>query len=101
MHDRKLSGSSGVVFSSRRKAIFVHGCFWHRHGLRECKLARLPNSNLQFWLPKLAGNSERDGRNEAKLDVLGWRWMVVWECEVRQEEQLTNKLISFLQEASA
>lgn len=98
LHDRRLPGTPDLVFRSRRKAIFVHGCFWHRHPNSNCKLARLPKSKLDFWRPKLEGNRERDLRHQSELDALGWRWMVVWECELGQREQLTNKLLSFLQE---
>lgn len=101
LHDRNLPGCPDLVFPSRRKAIFVHGCFWHRHPEPSCKLARLPKSKLEFWKPKLEGNRQRDQRNQSELDALGWRWMVVWECELGQREQLTNKLLSFLEEDSA
>ena len=101
LHVKRLPGSPDLVFPARRIAIFVHGCFWHRHDDPSCKLARMPKSKLDFWMPKLEGNRERDARHQSELDALGWRWMVAWECQLRQREQLTNKLIAFLKENPA
>lgn len=101
LHDRRLPGSPDIVFRSRRKVIFVHGCFWHRHPDPSCKLARMPKSRQDFWAPKLEGNRERDERNRVALDREGWRQMVVWECECRHEEQLRNKLQDFLEDDNA
>lgn len=97
LHDRRLPGVPDLVFRSRRKAIFVHGCFWHRHPDIHCKLARMPKSRLDFWGPKLQGNRERDLRNQEELTRLGWQFLVVWECEMRDKEQLQNMLRSFLE----
>lgn len=96
LHDRRLPGSPDLVFSRLRKAIFVHGCFWHRHPDIHCKLARMPKSRLDFWGPKLQGNRERDLRHQAELEALGWRFFVVWECQMRDKEQLRNDLRAFL-----
>ncbi|RJY06950.1 very short patch repair endonuclease [Aurantiacibacter aquimixticola] len=101
LHDRRLPGSPDLVFRGRRKVIFVHGCFWHRHPDPSCKLARMPKSRQDFWVPKLEGNRERDERNRVALDREGWRQMVVWECECRHEEQLRNKLRDFLEDDNA
>jgi DNA mismatch endonuclease (patch repair protein) len=100
LHDRRLPGSPDLVFKSRKKAIFVHGCYWHRHPDPNCKLARLPKSRLDFWRPKLEGNRERDLRNQSELDALGWRYLIVWECELMHIEQLENKLLGFLRDDS-
>ncbi len=97
LHDRNLPGSPDLVFPRFRKALFVHGCFWHRHSDPACKLARLPKSRLDFWEPKLEGNRRRDEENQAALLVLGWRFMVVWECEIGDKD-LEIKLRSFLRE---
>ena len=97
LHDKRLPGSPDLVFRSRGKLIFVHGCFWHRHSDPACKLARMPKSRQDFWGPKLEGNRERDDRTRAALDQQGWKQMVVWECECRQIEQLENKLSAFLE----
>jgi len=96
LHDKRLPGSPDLVFSRLRKAIFVHGCFWHRHPDPACALARMPKSKLDFWRPKLDGNRERDLRNQSALAAIGWRYLVVWECELRHTEQLRNTLSAFL-----
>ena len=96
LHDKRLPGTPDLVFAARRKVIFVHGCFWHRHADPECKLARMPKSNLDFWAPKLEANRVRDSKHQSELDKLGWNWLVVWECELRHTEQLENKISAFL-----
>jgi len=101
LHDNRLPGSPDIVFKSRKKAIFVHGCFWHRHPDPQCKLARMPKSNLDFWEPKLEGNRQRDLRHQSELDAIGWRYLIVWECELRHREQLENKLLAFLTEGES
>lgn len=98
LHRRDLPGHPDLVFPQRRKAIFVHGCFWHRHPDPECKLARLPKSRLDFWLPKLEGNRRRDEANQAALLALGWRFMVIWECETKDAQYLEVKIKNFLDE---
>ena len=98
LHRRDLPGSPDLVFPSRRKVIFVHGCFWHRHPDPTCKLARLPKSRQDFWGPKLMGNRQRDIRQQEELEQLGWRFLVVWECQVRYGEQLENIITEFLGE---
>ena len=89
-----LPGRPDVIFPGRRKAVFVHGCFWHRHP--GCCLARLPKSRLDFWLPKLEGNRERDARNLAALAERGWEAFVVWECELADKVSLRQRLVDFL-----
>ncbi|WP_084183339.1 very short patch repair endonuclease [Nevskia soli] len=86
LHDRRLPGAPDLVFPSRRIVLFVHGCFWHRHD--GCSANRLPKSRLDFWIPKLEGNAERDQRQQAELEALGWRVLVVWECETKTHDQL-------------
>ncbi|WSH00292.1 DNA mismatch endonuclease Vsr [Rhizobium ruizarguesonis] len=82
LHRKDLPGTPDLVFGNRKKVISVHGCFWHRHGDSSCKLARLPRSRLDFWLPKLERNARRDAENSARLEALGWDEMIVWECQV-------------------
>jgi DNA mismatch endonuclease (patch repair protein) len=96
LHDRRLPGAPDLVFCGQRKAIFVHGCFWHRHPDSSCKLARMPKSRLDFWGPKLQGNRERDLRQQVELKALGWDFLVVWECELRDRDQLQTRLNEFL-----
>jgi len=94
LHRRDLPGTPDLVFPSRRAAIFVHGCFWHRH--EGCALARLPKSRLEFWRDKLEGNRLRDQRQMNELIAMGWRVLVVWECELKDGEALTRRLRHFL-----
>jgi len=94
---RDLPGRPDIVFRKRKKAIFVHGCFWHRHPDPACKLARLPKTRLDFWLPKLEGNRRRDIANVERLEALGWQVLLVWECELRDREQLRNVLRRFIE----
>ena len=98
LHRGDLPGKPDIVFGKRKKAIFIHGCFWHRHDDPTCRLARLPKSRLEFWGPKLAANAERDKLKQDALKRLGWNVLVVWECELRQSEQLENKLRQFVGE---
>ncbi len=97
LHGKDLPGKPDMVFKSRRKVIFVHGCFWHRHPDPNCKLARLPKSRKEFWGPKLSGNRERDERANQALQQAGWDVLVVWECESANLEQLENTLRAFLE----
>lgn len=94
LHGAKLPGKPDLVFASRRKIIFVHGCFWHRHD--RCALARMPKSNQDFWMAKLEGNKERDATNYRKLHEMGWDVMVVWECELRDLSAILRRITRFL-----
>ena len=96
LHDRKLPGSPDIVFASRRKVIFVHGCFWHQHPNPNCLDSRLPKSNQEYWVPKLARTQERDSSNQKKLSEMGWSILVAWECELRDPESLRSKIAGFL-----
>lgn len=97
LHRRDLPGTPDLVLARHRKVIFVHGCFWHRHSDPECKLARLPKSNVEFWTDKLERNRMRDLKQQERLAALGWQNLVVWECELRQTEQVVNKVRAFLE----
>lgn len=94
LHDRKLPGCPDLVFRGRSKVIFVHGCFWHRH--EKCALARMPKSRLDFWEPKLTANKERDARNRKLLAKEGWKVLTIWECDIRNMEQLKRTIKRFL-----
>lgn len=96
LHGTGLPGRPDLVFRSRQKAIFVHGCFWHRHTDSHCRLARLPKSRVGFWLEKLEGNRVRDARNLRKLRTMGWKCLVVWECQTKDAERLRRRVASFL-----
>lgn len=94
LHAKDLPGKPDLVFRARKKVIFVHGCFWHRHA--NCSLARLPKSRLEFWVPKLESNSARDKLNEQALNAAGWAVLVVWECELANLALLRRKIEGFL-----
>ncbi|MCX7299345.1 MAG: very short patch repair endonuclease [Rhodobacterales bacterium] len=81
LHRRDLPGRPDLVFPSRRIAVFVHGCFWHAHD--NCSYFTLPATEPERWRAKLDGNSARDRRNQAALEALGWRVIIIWECELR------------------
>lgn len=94
LHAADLPGHPDIVLRGRRKAIFVHGCFWHQH--EGCRLAKKPSARPEYWLPKLARNVERDRAALSALSALGWTSLVVWECEVSSEESLIGRLQKFL-----
>lgn len=94
LHRRDLPGTPDLTFASRRKVIFVHGCFWHRHD--GCPLARMPKSKLEFWKPKLEGNKKRDKRNIETLRSSGWQVLVLWECQLKEMSKLENMIKQFL-----
>lgn len=94
LHGKDLPGKPDLVFRSRNKVIFVHGCFWHRHS--NCVLARLPKSRQDFWFPKLEANRARDKKNEKALYKAGWDVLVIWECELNIQINLKEKLQEFL-----
>lgn len=97
LHRRDLPGSPDLVFPARKKAIFVHGCFWHRHDDSNCRLARLPKSRLEFWEPKLERNRERDIAAITELQSLGWDSLVIWECQTKNNTFLQTTIQAFLQ----
>ena len=87
---RDLPGSPDIVLPRHGAVVFVHGCFWHRH--KGCKGATTPKSNVGFWQDKFAANVERDKRNQRDLRCLGWKVVVVWECELKKPVKLEAKL---------
>ncbi|MDX3925993.1 MAG: very short patch repair endonuclease [Shinella sp.] len=97
LHKKSLPGSPDLVFASRRKVIFVHGCFWHRH--RACRRASLPASNQDYWAKKFERNIERDTAAIEALRLLGWEALVIWQCELKIEDaaRLTAKIVGFLE----
>jgi len=93
LHARDLPGNPDLAFPARKKVIFVNGCFWHQH---DCPKARRPSTNVDFWNEKLDRNMVRDKANFEDLHKEGWSSLVVWECETKDEENLIDQLISFL-----
>lgn len=96
LHARDLPGKPDLVFRPRRKAIFVHGCFWHQHDDPACLDGRKPRSNTGYWDAKLARNVTRDRENQAKLRAAGWDVLVIWDCETHDTGALRARLEAFL-----
>ncbi len=96
LHKKDLPGKPDLVFSRRRKVVFVHGCFWHQHQNQACKDSRKPTSNTGYWGVKLDRNRERDAANVAKLKRMGWKVLVVWECDLRNEPKVKKRVREFL-----
>jgi len=94
LHRRDLPGRPDLVFPSRRRVVFVHGCFWHQHP--GCRFATRPATRASFWAAKLDGNRDRDGRMQAELEGLGWQVLTIWECETRKLEAVGARLAAFL-----
>lgn len=88
LHDKRLPGNPDLVFSVRRAVVFVHGCFWHCH--EGCNNFRIPKTRVEWWTAKLARNKVRDAEVAAELEAAGWHVVVIWECEVDDEELLTS-----------
>lgn len=101
LHRSGLPGRPDLVFGPRRKVIFVHGCFWHRHDVPGCKAARLPKTRTEYWESKLRANAERDERNVRLLIAEGWDVETVWECELRDPAGLRDRLVAFLEGSAA
>ncbi|MBI5942412.1 MAG: DNA mismatch endonuclease Vsr [Caulobacterales bacterium] len=94
LHRKDLPGKPDIVMPGRRLAIFVHGCFWHGH---DCaRGARVPQQNRDYWLGKIGRNRERDLASRAALETAGWRVEVVWECELKDEAGLRDRLAGML-----
>lgn len=89
LHARDLPGKPDIVFRSRRIAVFVHGCFWHRH---DCGLAYVPKTRPEFWQRKFEGNVARDRRTKRELEAAGWRVVLVWECQLSDLAALARGL---------
>ena len=94
LHRPDLPGRPDLALGSRRKALFINGCFWHLHP--GCGRARIPQSNRGYWTAKLERNRLRDSENIDALQVLGWDVMTVWECELRDLEAAVVRVSSFL-----
>lgn len=94
LHRKDLSGTPDITLPKFRMAIFVHGCFWHRH--KDCALAVLPKSNISFWKCKFQKNVARDNRVQLELRRLGWNILIIWECELQNMKQLEARLLDSL-----
>ena len=94
LHAKKLPGKPDIVFPRRKKAIFVHGCFWHGHG---CSKGQPPKSRRDYWEPKLTANKARDAAQVSALQTLGWSVLTVWQCETTVSRTLTKRLVRFIE----
>ena len=93
LHVADLPGCPDLVFRSRRKVIFVHGCFWHSHS---CKAGHLPRSRVDYWSRKLSANKKRDLKHQRELKKGGWTTLVIWECHTKRIQSLERRLVRFL-----
>lgn len=96
LHRKDIPGKPDLAFIGLRKAIFVHGCFWHQHDNLDCTLSHVPKSRLSYWGPKFKRNKQRDVKNLEELKADAWEVLVVWECETKDLENLSLKLKEFL-----
>lgn len=94
LHRKDLPGTPDLIFPKKRVALFVHGCFWHRHS--GCKKASLPKSRPEYWHSKFSANVERDERVRAELEARGWKVATIWECETKNEVALRDTLHGIL-----
>ena len=94
LHSKKLPGTPDIVLPKYKAVIFVHGCFWHQH--EGCRKAHRPTSNIEFWNEKLDNNIERDSRKEAELKNSGWKVLTIWDCEIKDEDLLIERVKNFL-----
>jgi len=93
LYQTDLPGRPDLVFRSRRKVVFVHGCFWHGH---KCKLGRMPKSRLEYWMPKITGNRKRDVKTLRRLRHMRWRALVLRECQLHNLEAVSRRIRRFL-----
>jgi DNA mismatch endonuclease (patch repair protein) len=84
LHRKALPGNPDIVFPKYKRLIFVHGCFWHGH--KNCKRAKLPATNRSFWKKKINKNVIRDKYNYAHLRKLGWKYLVIWQCQIKNDK---------------
>jgi len=98
LHWDKLPCKPDIIFPGRKKVIFVHGCFWHQHSDINCNYVHKPKSRLNYWLPKLEKNKQRDIKNQNEIEKYGWKYLVVWECQISDTDKFKSKLKNFLGE---
>lgn len=92
--NKTIPGKPDIVLPKYKTAIFVHGCFWHRHA--NCKSASTPKTNTDYWLPKFERNVQRDRKNQHDLHNLGWQAIIIWECELKKLDTVAARLIAAL-----
>ena len=96
-NDKRLPGKPDIVLPKYKTVIFIHGCFWHLHS--NCKIARIPKSNTDFWIDKLNRNVEKDQKNRQQLEDAGWRVIIIWECEIEKDiNEVIQNIVQTLQQ---
>ncbi len=98
LHRKDLPGKPDLAFINKKKVIFINGCFWHGHS--GCKKSALPDTNYEFWNDKIKNNVNRDTLNYQRLKDMGWKYLVIWQCEIKNAEleNIKSKIIHFLNE---
>lgn len=95
VYKKELPGKPDITLPKHKKVIFVHGCFWHGH--KNCPRSKRPDTNVEFWNKKIDGNILRDKKNIQRLENLGWETLTLWTCEIKNQDILKRKLISFME----
>jgi len=93
VHQDKLPGNPDIVLHKLKKVIFIHGCFWHGH--KNCPRSKRPTSNIPFWTNKLDNNLQRDKKKLRELKSLGWKYLIIWQCQIKNNEHLKIKIRRF------
>lgn len=97
LHGKGLPGKPDLVLPRWRAVIFVNGCFWHWHDDEDCRIAGLPKSNRDYWIPKLRRTRERDRQQRTRLEADGWRVLTVWECQLADSGRVAERIAGFLE----
>jgi len=100
LHDKKLPGKPDIVLKKYQTVVLIHGCFWHGHKISNCKLSKMPKSNVSYWHPKIKNNKLRDIKNKKILKQMGWNLIEIWECQLvgNKKQKTLNALINKLYE---
>ena len=99
LQSKKLPGTPDIILPRYHAAIFVHGCFWHQH--RDCPFSKRPGSNTDYWDVKLNENIKRDENVRAKLHRLGWKVLIIWECETNNDQRIQKRIDSLVRDRSS
>jgi DNA mismatch endonuclease (patch repair protein) len=94
IHYKELPGHPDIVFTSKKKVIFINGCFWHGH---DCGKYKFPQSNTNFWKDKIKKNTERDEHNHQRIEEMGWKIMDIWECQISKNSNIFHNICVFLE----
>lgn len=98
LHGKSLPGMPDLVLRKYKTVIFVHGCFWHGHNDPSCKSSHIPKSNTQYWKNKIEKNMARDLKNVQMLKELGWRVLIIWECHIKNKQNLNELLLNIVRD---